>query len=80
GNGAGVLGRICTLIGQSSANIADLEFLDRKPDFYRLLIYVELRDIAHLHSLIPMLEAESEVAEISRYRNPDLFKAGTKDA
>jgi len=26
------------------------------------------------------LEAESEVAEISRYRNPDLFKAGTKDA
>jgi GTP pyrophosphokinase/guanosine-3',5'-bis(diphosphate) 3'-pyrophosphohydrolase len=80
GNGAGVLGRICTLIGQSSANIADLEFLDLKPDFYRLLIYVELRDIAHLHSLIPMLEAESEVAEISRYRNPDLFKAGTKDA
>ncbi|WP_340241821.1 RelA/SpoT family protein [Sulfitobacter pontiacus] len=80
GNGAGVLGRICTLIGQSSANIADLEFLDRKPDFYRLLIYVELRDIAHLHSLIPMLEAESEVAEISRYRNPDLFKTGTKDA
>ena len=80
GNGAGVLGRICTLIGQSSANIADLEFLDRKPDFYRLLIYVELRDVAHLHSLIPMLEAESEVAEISRYRNPDLFKAGTKDA
>ncbi|WP_340271197.1 RelA/SpoT family protein [Sulfitobacter pontiacus] len=80
GNGAGVLGRICTLIGQSSANIADLEFLDRKPDFYRLLIYVELRDIAHLHSLIPMLEAESEVAEISRYRNHDLFKAGTKDA
>ena len=80
GNGAGVLGRICTLIGQSSANIADLEFLDRKPDFFRLLIYVELRDIAHLHSLIPMLEAESEVAEISRYRNPDLFKAGSKDA
>ncbi|SDO31865.1 guanosine-3',5'-bis(diphosphate) 3'-pyrophosphohydrolase [Sulfitobacter litoralis] len=80
GNGVGVLGRICTLIGQSSANIADLEFLDRKPDFFRLLIYVELRDIAHLHSLIPMLEAESEVAEISRYRNPDLFKAGSKDA
>jgi len=75
GNGAGVLGRICTLIGQSSANISDLEFLDRKPDFYRLLIYVELRDIAHLHSLIPTIEAEREVAEISRHRNMKLQRA-----
>jgi GTP pyrophosphokinase/guanosine-3',5'-bis(diphosphate) 3'-pyrophosphohydrolase len=75
GNGAGVLGRICTLIGQSSANISDLEFLDRKPDFYRLLIYVELRDIAHLHSLMPTIEAEREVAEISRHRNMKLQRA-----
>ena len=80
GNGAGVLGRICTLIGQSGANISNLEFLDRKPDFYRLLIYVELRDIAHLHSLMPTLEAESEVAEISRHRNMKALKANEKDA
>ncbi|EEB85186.1 RelA/SpoT family protein [Roseobacter sp. GAI101] len=78
GNGAGVLGRICTLIGQSQANISNLEFLDRKPDFYRLLVDVELRDIAHLHSLMPTLEAESEVAEISRYRNMKLVKPGEK--
>ncbi len=69
GNGAGVLGRICTLIGEASANISDLEFLERKPDFYRLLIYVELRDVVHLHSLMLTLEAEDNVAEISRYRD-----------
>jgi len=74
------LGRICTLIGQSKANISDLEFLDRKPDFYRLLIHVELRDIEHLHSLMPTLEAESEVAEISRYRNMKQPKQGEKGA
>ena len=68
GNDAGVLGRICTLIGETAANISDLSFLERKPDFYRLLIYVELRDVAHLHSLILTLEAESEVAEVVRYR------------
>ena len=45
GNGAGVLGRICTLIGEAYANISDLKFLDRKPDFYRLLIYVAFRDV-----------------------------------
>ena len=69
GNGAGVLGRICTLIGEASANISDLEFLERKPDFYRLMINVELRDVAHLHSLMLTLEAEDDVAEISRYRD-----------
>ena len=69
GNGAGVLGRICTLIGAASANISNMEFLDRKPDFYRILFYLELRDIAHLHSLMLTLEAESEVAEIVRYRD-----------
>ena len=72
GNGAGVLGRVCTLIGETSANISDLEFLERKPDFYRLLIHVELRDVEHLHSLMLTLEAEGDVAAISRHRNPDL--------
>ena len=64
GNDAGVLGRICTLIGEKKANISDLEFVDRKPDFYRLLIDVELRDVEHLHSLMLALEAESDVAAV----------------
>ena len=69
GNDAGVLGRICTLIGEMGANISNLSFLDRKPDFYRLLIYVDLRDVTHLHSLMRSLEAESDVAAIARYRD-----------
>ena len=69
GNDAGVLGRVCTLIGETGANISDLGFLERKPDFYRLLIYVELRDLAHLHTLMRSLEAESDVAAVERYRD-----------
>ena len=72
GNDAGVLGRICTLIGETEANISNLEFLDRKPDFYRLLIYVELRDAQHLHSLVSALEAESDVASVDRFRDPNM--------
>ncbi len=68
GNDAGVLGRICSLIGENKANISDLEFTDRKPDFYRLLVHVELRDTEHLHSLMLALQAESEVASIERHR------------
>ena len=68
GNDAGVLGRICTLIGERKANISNLEFIDRKPDFYRLMIDVELRDVEQLHSLMLTLEADSDVAAVERYR------------
>jgi GTP diphosphokinase / guanosine-3',5'-bis(diphosphate) 3'-diphosphatase len=70
-NDAGVLGRICTLIGEQKANISDLRFMDRKPDYYRLLIEVDLRDVEHLHTVMTALEAESDVAQLSRHRNPD---------
>jgi GTP diphosphokinase / guanosine-3',5'-bis(diphosphate) 3'-diphosphatase len=68
-NDAGVLGRICTLIGEQKANISDLRFTDRKPDFYRLIMDVDLRDVEHLHMVMTALEAETDVAQISRYRD-----------
>ncbi|SNS88500.1 RelA/SpoT family protein [Antarctobacter heliothermus] len=75
GNDAGVLGRICTLIGETRANISDLNFIDRKPDYYRLMMDVDLRDAEHLHSLISNLEAESNVASVERRRDPALETA-----
>ena len=66
---AGVLGRICTLIGAQGANISDLEFLDRKPDFYRLRVAVDLRDREHLHAVMTALDAESDVAQVARIRD-----------
>ncbi len=68
-NDAGVLGRVCTLIGEQKANISDLRFTDRKPDFYRLIIDVDLRDVEHLHQVMTALEAETDVAQISRHRD-----------
>jgi guanosine-3',5'-bis(diphosphate) 3'-pyrophosphohydrolase len=68
-NDAGVLGRICTLIGEQKANISDLRFTDRKPDFYRLVVDVDLRDVEHLHMVMTALEAETDVAQISRHRD-----------
>jgi GTP pyrophosphokinase/guanosine-3',5'-bis(diphosphate) 3'-pyrophosphohydrolase len=68
-NDAGVLGRICTLVGEQKANISDLRFTDRKPDFYRLIMDVDLRDVEHLHMVMTALEAETDVAQISRHRD-----------
>ena len=79
-NDAGVLGRICTLIGEQKANISDLEFVDRKPDFYRLRMDVELRDVEHLHMVMTALEAENDVAELTRLRRAEGGIAGGEAA
>ncbi|MEJ6404382.1 RelA/SpoT family protein [Yoonia sp. 2307UL14-13] len=77
-NDFGVLGRICTLIGEQNANISDLRFIDRKPDYFRLLIDVDLRDAEHLHHVITALEAETNVSTIARHRDPGLASTGRK--
>ncbi|MFV0408893.1 MAG: RelA/SpoT family protein [Paracoccus sp. (in: a-proteobacteria)] len=69
---AGVLGRICTLVGSQGANISDLIFADRKPDFYRLELEVELHGVDQLHALLTALEAESDVAQVKRLLRPEL--------
>ncbi|MBY6201956.1 bifunctional (p)ppGpp synthetase/guanosine-3',5'-bis(diphosphate) 3'-pyrophosphohydrolase [Maritalea mobilis] len=67
----GTLGRICTLIGEQNANISDLHFIDRKPDFYRILVDVEVRDAEHLHAVMMAVEADSDVANMARVRDLD---------
>ncbi len=69
-NGPGVLGRICTLIGEQGANISDLQFTDRKPDYYRLLVDVDLRNAEHLHRVTTALDAETNVSGVARHRDP----------
>ena len=71
-NGAGVMGHICTLIGDQKANIADMHFVDRKPDYFKLIINLELRDVSQLHMVLTALEAENDVAEVSRYRDQEV--------
>ena len=69
-NSAGVLGRVCSLIGEQRANIADLAFLDRKPDFFRIFVEVEVSDVEHLHRILTVLSADSDVAQVNRMRDP----------
>jgi (p)ppGpp synthase/HD superfamily hydrolase len=69
GNEFGVLGRICTLIGERKANISDLHFIDRKPDYFRILIDVNVRDAEHLHAVMTAIDADSDVASLERHRD-----------
>jgi guanosine-3',5'-bis(diphosphate) 3'-pyrophosphohydrolase len=73
-NDAGVLGRVCSMIGDTGSNISDLVFVDRKPDFFKIEISIDLSDIEHLHSVLSRLEAETEVAMTKRLRRSELAK------
>lgn len=70
-NDAGVLGRICTTIGEQRSNIADLRLIDKKPDFYRVEIDIEVRDVEHLQHVITAVEADSDVAQTVQKRGRD---------
>ena len=71
-NEPAALGRICSLIGGQHCNISDLRFTDRKPDFYKMLVEVEVRDTWHLHEIIDSIAADNRVIEISRHRTEDV--------
>ena len=44
-------------------------FLERKPDFYRIKVEVHVSDIQHLLNIITSIEADTDIAEIVRYRD-----------
>lgn len=67
-NRPSVLGRVCTLIGEQNSNISDLRLTDRKPDYYNMLIEIQVRHTRHLHAIIESVEADDEVLSATRFR------------
>jgi (p)ppGpp synthase/HD superfamily hydrolase len=67
-NFSGVLGRICILISEQDSNIVDMHFSDRKQDFYRIAIDIQVRDVEHLENIITAVEADSDVAQVLQSR------------
>ena len=78
-NDAGVLGRICTLIGEHRSNIVNIKFTARKPDYYRIRLDIMVRDIEHLTNVETALNADSDVAEVVRFRDASLCELAGKN-
>ncbi|RED14179.1 RelA/SpoT family protein [Pontivivens insulae] len=70
-NDAGVLGRLCSLIGEHHANISDICIEDPKPDFYVVRLSVDVRDVTHLSRIMTAIEADSAVTEVVRERRSE---------
>jgi len=65
-NQPGALGAVCTLIGEQMANIDNLVIHDRKPDFFRMRLDLEVRDVKHLSDILTALAAQDYVSAAER--------------
>jgi guanosine-3',5'-bis(diphosphate) 3'-pyrophosphohydrolase len=67
-NEPGALGIVCGLIGEQRANIDNIMVTDRKPDFFRVRVDLEVRDVKHLAGIVTSLEAQAIVNDVMRPR------------
>ncbi|MEL7137671.1 MAG: ACT domain-containing protein, partial [Pseudomonadota bacterium] len=73
-NEPGTLGRVCMLVGEQHANIANLAVLSRQPESFRMSIDLEVRDLRHLNDILTALDAQSFVTHAGRARDPEIEK------
>ncbi|MEO0818976.1 MAG: bifunctional (p)ppGpp synthetase/guanosine-3',5'-bis(diphosphate) 3'-pyrophosphohydrolase [Pseudomonadota bacterium] len=67
-NRPGTLGQVCSLVGEQQANIDNLGVLNRKPDFFRMTMDLEVRDLRHLNDILTALQAQGFVTYAGRAR------------
>ncbi|MDT8343988.1 MAG: bifunctional (p)ppGpp synthetase/guanosine-3',5'-bis(diphosphate) 3'-pyrophosphohydrolase [Thermohalobaculum sp.] len=67
-NQPGTLGKVCTLVGEQSANIDNIGVTTRKPDFFLMTMDLEVRDLRHLNDILTSLKAQSFVNRVERAR------------
>ncbi|MBI1272580.1 MAG: RelA/SpoT family protein [Alphaproteobacteria bacterium] len=59
-------GTVTTIIGKSQGNITNLKITNRSPDFFDLLVDVEVKDVKHLNAVIAALRANTAVTSVER--------------
>lgn len=67
-NEAGVLGNIATVVAKHNANISNLKIVDRDPDFFTMLVDIEVRNVKQLTDIITAMRTLSVVSTATRIR------------
>jgi len=67
-NATGVLGQVCTIIGEAGGNIVNLRMHHRQSDFFDVDFDVEVRDAKHLINISAALRACPPVETVDRTR------------
>ena len=64
----GVLGMVCTIIGEAGGNIVNLHMNMRHSDFFDVDLQIEVKDARHLTNIAAALRACPSVETVDRAR------------
>jgi GTP pyrophosphokinase len=67
-NVPGSLGELSTVIAKNEGNISNLKITNRTPQFFDMLIDIEVRDVKHLTAIIAALRANPSINSVERAR------------
>lgn len=59
-------GALTTVIGKNNGNITNLKIINRTPDFFDVLVDVEVKDSSHLVNIIAALRANTAINSVER--------------
>ena len=67
-NEPGNLGSLTTVIGKQGGNISNLKITNRSPDFFEIMIDIEVADVRQLTTIIAALRATPVINSVERAR------------
>ncbi len=67
-NEPGSLGSLSTVIARNEGNISNLKITERSPEFFDMVIDIEVRDVKHLTNIIAALRATPVINSVERAR------------
>jgi GTP pyrophosphokinase/guanosine-3',5'-bis(diphosphate) 3'-pyrophosphohydrolase len=70
-NAPGVLGQVCTVIGEAGGNIANLRMHHRQQDFFDVDFDIDVNDARHLTHVVAALRANPSVETVDRTKGED---------
>ena len=65
-NEPGSLGSLTTVIGKNGGNITNLKITSRSPDFFEMLVDIDVSDVKHLSNIIAALRATPVINAVDR--------------
>ncbi|MBL4691142.1 MAG: bifunctional (p)ppGpp synthetase/guanosine-3',5'-bis(diphosphate) 3'-pyrophosphohydrolase [Rhodospirillales bacterium] len=67
-NVPGSLGDLSSVIANNEGNISNLKITNRSPEFFDMMIDIEVRDVKHLTAVIAALRADPAINSVERAR------------
>jgi len=65
-NEPGSLASVATVISQQGGNISNIQLSDRNPDFFHILLDLEVKDVEHMRTIIAVLQTNKYVESVER--------------